>query len=139
MNSVKIRQPLILYRWFFAPLKPTYGANELSAFVPQADLHNTLRRSMDYRCDEYLKMMEAFLACGNALQGKKMPPDRSWQIYVEPMAKKCIYHLGSLFVVHDGTKLPDMLGQPIMFIDFPSMAILTRAAFEATSPFIIFL
>lgn len=85
---------------------------------------------MDDRCDEYLKLMEVFLDCGNALQGKKMPTDRSWQIYVEPIAMKCLYHLGSLYAIYNGTKLPDMLGRPIGFIDFPSMAILTRAAFE---------
>ncbi len=85
---------------------------------------------MDDRCDEYLKLMEVFLACGNALQGKKMSADRSWQIYVEPIALKCLYHLGSLYAIYNGTKLPEMLGRPIRFIDFPSMAILTRAAFE---------
>jgi hypothetical protein len=85
---------------------------------------------MGNRCDEYIKLMEVFLACGNALQGKTMPPERSWQIYVEPMALKCIYHLGSLYAIYNGTELPHMLGRSLGFIDFPSMAILTRAAFE---------
>jgi hypothetical protein len=87
-------------------------------------------QDMDDRRDEYLKLMEVFLACGNALRGKKLAADMSWQTYIEPIALKCIYHLGSLYAIYNGTNLPNMLGQPIGYIDFPSMAILTRAAFE---------
>jgi hypothetical protein len=75
-------------------------------------------------------MMEVFLDCGNALQGKTIPAEMLWKKDVEPIAMKCIYHLGSLYVLLEGTRLRDMVGVPIRFIDFPSMALLTRAAFE---------
>ncbi|WP_136515948.1 DUF5677 domain-containing protein [Geomonas edaphica] len=85
---------------------------------------------MKERNDDYLRMMEVFLHCGQAVAGKTIPAGLSWQKDIEPLTMKCLFHLGSMYALQDGTKLPDMLGVSIGFIDIPSMTILARAAFE---------
>jgi len=75
-------------------------------------------------------MMEIFIRCGEALRGKSISAEMSWQVYTEPIAMKLLFHLGSLHVLQKGTVLPAMAGVPIEYIDFPSIATLARAAFE---------
>ena len=75
-------------------------------------------------------MMEIFIHCGEALRGKSIPAEMSWQVDTEPMAMKFLFHLGSLHVLQKGTELPNMAGVPIKYVDFPSVATLARAAFE---------
>jgi len=85
---------------------------------------------MTERRSEYLEMMEVLIRCGEALRGRSIPPEMSWQAYTEPIAMKLLFHLGSLHVLQKGTVLPAMAGVPIEYIDFPSIATLARAAFE---------
>lgn len=85
---------------------------------------------MNERSDDYLRMMEVFLHCGQAVAGKTIPAGLAWQKDIEPITMKCLFHLGSMYALQNGTKLPDMLGVSIGFIDIPSMTILARAAFE---------
>lgn len=88
------------------------------------------KKTMTYRRNEYLEMMDIFIRCGESLRGKPVSADMSWQADTQPIAMKLFFHLGSLYALQSGTKLPDMAGAPINYVDFPSIATLARAAFE---------
>lgn len=66
-----------------------------------------------------------------ALAGEPIAKEESWISYSEGIGTKLLGHLVNVFSLYNGTKLKFGDKQNIKFIDFASMNILTRAAFEA--------
>ena len=60
----------------------------------------------------------------------KFSPDMVWLTYTQPLAAKLFQHLGSLFYLTRGTNLPKLADTNIGYIDYPSVTVLARAAFE---------
>jgi len=75
-------------------------------------------------------MLEIFHDCTGALRGKKISKELAWQADAENLAVKIFFHLGSSFQLQTGTSLPPISGVTPNYVDFPSIAILTRAALE---------
>lgn len=85
---------------------------------------------MEKRREEYIQLMEVFLTCVQAIDGKKLPPGGGWQADIQPLAIKLFSHLGTIHHLQEGTKLPKMYGVDPEYVDFPSVAAITRCAFE---------
>lgn len=86
----------------------------------------------DLRAD-FLHMLDVLTRIAETLNGKKISEDISWQADVEPIATKLFFHLGSLYNLQEGTSFvnePGALFGSINYVDFPSIAVLARAAFE---------
>ena len=79
---------------------------------------------------EYLAMMDVFARCVEAVCGKTVRGDSAFEADTQPLATKLFFHLGSVFHLQEGTSLPRIAEGPAHFIDFPSISILMRAAFE---------
>jgi hypothetical protein len=86
---------------------------------------------MDDRRKDYLPMLEVLVACTQALAGKDIPEGKGWIADIQPLSTKLFFHLGTLYHLQEGTLLPGMYGIDFSYIDFPSVAIAARAAFEA--------
>jgi hypothetical protein len=75
-------------------------------------------------------MLDIFARCTESLKGKTFPNGRAWQIDAENLALKLFFHLGSVFMLQDGTTLPKIANVTPNYVDFPSISTLTRVAFE---------
>ena len=85
---------------------------------------------MDKRRKEYLEMLEIFGQCVQSLEGKRVTAADAWQADIQPLAIKLFFHLGTLFHLQEGTSLPEIMRVTPKYVDFPSVAIVARAAFE---------
>ena len=86
----------------------------------------------DLRTD-FLHMLDVLTRVAETLKGKRFSGDLSWQADAEPIATKLFFHLTSLYNLQEGTTLNGEQGAlfgSINFVDFPSIAVLARAAFE---------
>lgn len=75
-------------------------------------------------------MLEIFGHCVQSLEGKTLAAGDGWQADIQPLAVKLFFHLGTLFHLQEGTSLPDIMGVSPKYVDFPSVAIIARSAFE---------
>jgi hypothetical protein len=82
---------------------------------------------------DFLLMLDVLTRCAETLKGKKIGGNLAWQADAEPIATKLFFHLGSLYHLQDGTSFtgaPGALFGSANYVDFPSIAVLARAAFE---------
>lgn len=80
--------------------------------------------------EEFLVLMDLYVRMAESLNGKRVDSDEAWRTNMQPLAAKLFFHLGTLFYVHQGTSLPPLAATRVGYIDFASLAVLTRAAWE---------
>lgn len=80
---------------------------------------------------QYRNLMELHVSVVEALKGKPVPPDARWLADMQPLAGKLFCHVGTAYYLKNGTSLPDLCGLKIGYVDFPSIAAVTRAAIES--------
>lgn len=78
--------------------------------------------------EEYIQLLNLYARVTDSMQGEEVSAD--WLVDVEPLSAKLFQHLGTLFYLAEGTKLPDVLGKPFQYIDYPSIATLARVICE---------
>jgi len=78
--------------------------------------------------EEYIQLLNLYARVVDSVQGEKVSAD--WLVDVEPLSAKLFQHLGTLCYLAEGTKLPDVLGKPFQYIDYPSIAALARVICE---------
>jgi hypothetical protein len=79
---------------------------------------------------EYLQLLELYARVVESMRGVKLTEESSWLAETQPLAVKLFYHLGSMYFLTKGTSLPPLTGVKIRYVDYPSVVVLTRAAFE---------
>jgi len=78
--------------------------------------------------NDLIALLEHFIVVGNSLKGKKFPNDRIR--FAEPLAKKAFTHILSARSLFEGIKFKLSDNSHVQFVDFSSIAVLTRAALE---------
>jgi hypothetical protein len=79
---------------------------------------------------EYLQLLDLCFRLVESIKGQEVTEDTVWLTETQPTATKLFYHLGSIYYLSKGTTLPDLAGVKIGYIDFPSIVVVARAAFE---------
>ena len=79
---------------------------------------------------DYLALLELYVLMVDCLKGKEVSEHLIWKTDTQPIASKLFFHLGSLFYLWQGTSLPALAGNKIGYVDFASIALLARSAFE---------
>jgi hypothetical protein len=74
-------------------------------------------------------LIDHFILVGNSLKGKKRPCEERFR-FVEPLSKKAISHIVSALTLYKGTKIQLSDSSYVEFVDFSSIAVVTRAAIE---------
>jgi len=86
-----------------------------------------MRATSDFDND-LIALIEHFLVVGNSLKGKKIPNDRVR--FAEPLAKKAFTHIVSARSLFEGIKFKLSDNSHVQYVDFSSIAVLSRAALE---------
>jgi hypothetical protein len=65
-------------------------------------------------------------------RGEQVPPERGWEVDMEPLAGKMFHHLGTMFFLSEnGTTLPPVGGVTPGYVDASSVAVVCHAGLEA--------
>src|SRR2546428_13427782 len=76
--------------------------------------------------------MDLMVRLVESRKGEQVPPERGWEVDMQPLAGKLFHHLGTLFSLWEtGTVLPPLADQEVGYVDASSMAVVCRAAFES--------
>ncbi len=84
---------------------------------------------MKYETD-YIILFEFLIRLVASQKGTPLTSQTRWLGDVQHVATKLQMHLGSLFYLTRGTKLPKLGGNDISYIDYSSLFVLARAAYE---------
>lgn len=79
---------------------------------------------------EYLQLMDLYVRVVESMAGVPSVGDNAWIKDAENLSIKLFYHLGSLFYLTKGTKLPRLGGVEVEYIDNSTINVVARSAFE---------
>jgi len=79
---------------------------------------------------EYLQLLDLYVRLVESIKGEKVTEDMIWLTETQPTSAKLFFHLGSIYYLSKGTSLPDLAEVKIGYIDYPSITVIARAAFE---------
>src|SRR5437879_3943806 len=82
--------------------------------------------------EEYVRLMDLLVRLVESRKGEQVPPERGWEVDMQPLAGKLFHHLGTMFCLWEkGTTLPPLAGGTPGYVDSMSVAVVCRAAFES--------
>ena len=80
--------------------------------------------------NEYILLLDFLVRLVASRKGLPLNEETRWSGDTQHVAAKFQMHLGSLFYLTRSTKLPQLGGYDISYIDYPSLFVLARAAYE---------
>jgi hypothetical protein len=79
---------------------------------------------------EYLTLLDLLARLGESTKGTVFDAETLWLGDIEILAAKFVMHCGSVFHLTRGTKIPNILGRELSYLDHHSIIILVRAIHE---------
>lgn len=79
---------------------------------------------------EYIQLLDFFVRLVESMKGSPLDRETVWLGDTQHVAAKLLLHLGSLFYLTRGTRLPRLADHEISYIDYPSVIVLARASYE---------
>lgn len=83
--------------------------------------------------EDFIALLGHFKSVTSSLKGQVV--EKEWMIYVNGVGIKLFRHVSSLYSLYQGTKLQFGPNQFLDFVDYGSINVLTRAAFETALAF----
>jgi hypothetical protein len=79
---------------------------------------------------EYFVLLDFLARLVESTRGTELNTETFWLGDTQPLASKFIMHCGSIFHLARGTKIPNILGEGLSYLDHPSIVVLVRAIHE---------
>jgi hypothetical protein len=79
---------------------------------------------------EYLVLLDFLARLVESTKGTELNTETSWLGDTQPLASKFVMHCGSIFHLARGTKIPNILGKELFYLDHPSIIVLIRSIHE---------